>query len=34
MGRNYVKTALLMGGLLGLLIALGNYLGGPQGMLI
>jgi len=34
MGRNYAKTALLMGGLLGLLIALGNYLGGSQGMLL
>ena len=34
MGRNYAKTALLMGGLVGLLVALGNYLGGPQGMLL
>jgi len=34
MGRNYAKTALLMGGLIGLLVALGNYLGGAQGMLL
>jgi len=34
MGRNYAKTALLMGGLIGLLVAVGNYLGGPQGMLL
>src|SRR2546425_9209937 len=34
MGRNYAKTALLMGGLIGLLVAIGNYLGGPQGMLL
>jgi len=34
MGRNYAKTALLMGGLIGLLVAIGNHLGGPQGMLL
>jgi heat shock protein HtpX len=34
MGQNYAKTALLMGGLIGLLVAIGNYLGGPQGMLL
>jgi heat shock protein HtpX len=34
MERNYAKTALLMGGLVGLLVAIGNYLGGPQGMLL